>query len=309
MYQKPDVNHRILTNKSQKRMISTAKRLKFNGMEFANHKHGCLACWAEIEVFVTSRAWPLLLVFVLMAVVCGCGDEGSVVSPFSDADVSTPDELQGQALLENMSHHGGIRVELEQIKLSLITDDAGAYSLPSEIADGEWTLKATYPYFMSVEEKFTIVNGIPESEIETMELGQQIVFDVTPERLIYTYGETVNIMVSVRNVGFEATTISSATSPMTAFAVRRDGETVVGGLFPGAGAEPQSVTLQPGEVQTFELNWIIDNPDLDVGDYQIYGILCASADYPDYFSQESSTAAELNESLYKKLTPATITIQ
>ena len=160
-----------------------------------------------------------------------------------------------------------------------------------------------------MEEKFTIVNGIPESEIETMELGQQIVFDVTPERLIYTYGETVNIVVSVRNVGSEATTISSASSPMTAFAVRRDGETVVGGLFPGAGAEPQSVTLQPGEVQTFELNWIIDNPDLDVGDYQIYGLLCASADYPDYFSQESSTAAELNESLYTKLAPATITIQ
>ncbi len=252
--------------------------------------------------------WLILLALTLAMVVAGCGDHNKLVSPFNDRTSAPPDVLQGQALLENMDNHRDVRVEMEEIKLSLLTDDAGSFALPNEIADGEWTLKASYPYFASVEEKFTIINGMPDADLKPMKLGQLVAFEVQPERSFYTYGETVNITLRVTNVTNAELTISSATSPMTAFAVRHDDQTVVGGLFPGSGVEPQSVTLHAFEVQTFQLNWIIDNPDLQPGQYQIYALLCVSADYPDYYIQDTGGGSELNDSLYAKLTPAEITI-
>ena len=241
----------------------------------------------------------------------GCDENDAPLRMGFEEDNSAPEALTGQVLLENMTDHSGIRVELVEIGVSLITDQDGKFSLPKEIADGEWTIRASYPYFSTVEEKFSVVGGVPESGLEPMTLTQEVVFDVLPDKPIYTFGETVNISLNVHNIVDHAITLSSASSPMTAFAVRLNDETIFGGLYPGKGAEPQSITLEAGQMEDFSITWTIDNPELPAGaEYQIYALLTVSADYPDYFATESSTlSAELNDSLYSKLVPTTIIIQ
>jgi hypothetical protein len=216
--------------------------------------------------------------------------------------------MEGNAHLENMHNHSGISVELKEIKVSLITDSKGRFTLPTELADGDWTLRASYPYFETVDQTFTVISGIPKNDLSPMTLEQKVVFDVAPDKLVYRYGETVFITLTALNVSDDEVTIYSLTSPMAAFAVRHDGETVVGGLFPGQGAEAQEITLEPGVEQIFEMSWTIDNFDLAPGEYEIYGLLTNSGQYPDYFTPFADAASELNASLYSKLTPATIKI-
>ncbi|MDP8224868.1 MAG: hypothetical protein P9L99_16025 [Candidatus Lernaella stagnicola] len=247
---------------------------------------------------------------LLAAMLVACGDNGVGIDVGFDDPVEegVPPEAQGSATLENMHNHSGISVELAEIGISLVTDEKGEFALISELAEGEWTLFASYPFFSTAEQNFTVVKGRPENDLDPMKLDQRVIFDVRPERPYYTYGETVVITLDATNVSGEIQKLESLSSPMAAFAVRHNSETVVGGLFPGQGSEPQEVVLQPYETLSFTLSWTIDNFDLEPGDYDIYAVLTNSAQYPDYFSPDSELAAELNNSLFSKLTPATISL-
>jgi hypothetical protein len=257
-----------------------------------------------------KRLTAILLLILLVALPLGCGDDGVGIDVgFDEADDdNAPDEAQGQAVLENMQDHSGISITLEEIGINLVTDANGEFSLIAELAEGEWTLSASYPFFTSDEQAFTVVKGRPDGDLREMTLEQLVIFDVLPERQVYYHGETVLVSLEATNVTSEELTLESLTSPMASLAVRHDGETVVGGLFPGLGSEPQSVVLQPYETLSFSLSWTIDNYDLAPGEYQIYAVLTDSGHYPDYFTPDSELAAELNGSLYDKLTPATITL-
>lgn len=246
---------------------------------------------------------------VFLALTFGCGDDGVGIDVgFDEGDTTgAPEDSTGHATLENMDNHAGISIELEEIGINLITDENGDFALITELAEGEWTLTASYPFFSPDAQAFTVVKGRPDGELRDMSLNQRVLFNVLPERPVYTYGETVVINLEVTNVTAEPQSLESLTSPMAAFAVRHAGETVVGGLFPGQGSEPQQVTLAPWETLTFTLSWTIDNYELEPGEYQIFALLTDSAHYPDYFSADEEIA-ELNASLYSKLSPATITI-
>jgi len=307
MFQKVETNIEYLTRDSRKWVEKGFICMVFSGIKIASSYSGRPVCRGGSKKTLRNVI-PILALLLISLAVFGCGDEGVVDAVFTEDDPQPPDELQGSAYLENMSEHSAIRIEMKEIDLSLITDAEGNYSLPNEMAEGEWTLRASYPYFTAAEQSFTIINGMPESDLEPMELAQEVVFNVVPDKPFYTYGETVIITLNVHNVVDYPVTLSSQTSPMTAFAVRHEGATVVGGLFPGQGSEPQSVTIEPGEFVTFVMNWTIDNPDLDPGEYEIYSIVANSDSHPDYFSFDSELADELNKSLFAKLVPATISI-
>ncbi len=309
MYQKVDDRIEYLRQKALKQPDFGLKHNILTGINIARVLKKSPLRYVEMRNRAAQFTVIAAMLGLLALALSGCGDDGMDIAAIAGGSENPPDVLQGQVLLQNMDHHGAIRIELKEIDLSLLTDDEGVYSLPNEIAEGQWTVRASYPFFSAQEQSFTMVNGVPESDLKTMELNQEVMFDVEPEKLIYTYGETVTINLHVTNVVDYEVTLSSLTSPMTAFAVRHEGVTVVGGLFPGQGAEPQSVTLAPGETQDFALNWIIDNPELGAGEFQIYALLTVSETFPDYFTPDSETAAELNESLFDKLVPATITIQ
>lgn len=309
MYQKVDGHIEYLMQKTGNRPHFTPQHSILTGINIARVIDERPLRYVEMRKRANYIVVIAALLGLLALVMAGCGGDGMDIAAIAGGDENPPDVLQGQVLLENMSDHSSIRIELKEIDLSLLTDAEGVYSLPNEIAEGQWTVRATYPFFSVCEQAFTMVNGVPESDLETMELVQEVMFNVEPEKPIYTYGDTVTINLHVTNVIDYPVTLSSLTSPMTAFAVRHEGVTVVGGLLPGQGAEPQSVTLEPGETQDFVLNWIIDNPELGSGEFQIYALLTVSEMFPDYFSPDSELAAELNESLFAKLVPATITIQ
>jgi len=258
-----------------------------------------------------NRPWIFLIVAMVgLLFLPACGDDGvglDVGFDEGETGENGPPEVQGYASLENMQNHAGISIKLLEIDISLVTDDSGQFSLISELADGEWTISASYPFFTEDKQSLTIVNGRPENDLQSMSLYQQIIFNVVPDKLEYTYGETVFITLEALNITNEPLTLLSGTSPMAAYAVRHEGQTVVGGLYPGQGAEPQEVELLPEEIQSFTMSWTIDNYELGPGEYQIYAILTNSGQYPEYFSADAGSS-ELNESLFSKLIPVTVTL-
>jgi len=256
-----------------------------------------------------SRFGCLAITFAIALVAAGCGGKGlGLANPFGSSGGQGSSSAEGQAHLQNEQNHAGITVTIVEINVSLITNTEGVYSLVNQLADGDWTLRAVYPYFSAQEQSFTVINGVLENSLQTMLLPEKIAFTVTTDKTSYTYGETVFVTLEAVNVTSDPVTIDSMTSPLEAFAVRFNGQTVAGGLFPGQNSEPEQVTLEPGVPQQSQWSWTIDNPDLAAGEYQIYGILTNSGQYPDYFDPNSDLAAQFNDSLFTKFTPATITL-
>lgn len=243
-----------------------------------------------------------ILIFALLIIFSACDDDGI-------DNESAPDILTGIVQLENMANHSGVRVELVEISTSLLTDMDGTYHLPENLAEGEWTLQASYPFFSLRTETFVMQSGAPADEIEPMKLSQRVHFYVSTDRENYGIGETVEITLDVLNMEDEAVTLSSLTSPQAAFAVRKDDVTVVGALLPGLGEESQSVTIEPGDEFQTTLSWVLDNNSLEPGEYHIYAVLSDNENYPNYFNPDEDLMTQFNESLFSKLVPAVVNIQ
>ena len=90
---------------------------------------------------------------------------------------------------------------------------------------------------------------------------------------------------------------------MLAYAIVQNDNVLVGSLMPGSGASSEEVSIPPGFISSFTVEWDTGTTSLSPGIYQVYAVLAASQDYPEYFGGGSS---ELNDTLYDKLIPAEI---
>jgi len=236
----------------------------------------------------------LLLIGLGLCLVTGCeGDLG-----FDEA--SPPQLLTGRVQLQNQSNHYAVKVTitLDEVDLVLITDVEGLYVLPPEMTTGTWDIQAGYPFFGDISQAFEVKNGLPTAQVQDMLLPQVLTFEVTTEQYSYSMGEAIPVFLNVSNTSDQEVILKSGTSPMLTYAIRKDGQVLVGSLLPGDGALGEEVVLGPGEVRQFETTWHTDSLVLEGGVYQIYALLAASETYPDYFDPETP---ELNESLYEKL--------
>ncbi len=254
------------------------------------------------------RWFTIAVLTLLMA--AGCGKYGiGMASPFGAATPTNSQmSAEGQAVLQFQSVYDGVAVEIVELNASVITNASGNFALVNELADGKWTLRASYPYFSTNEQSFTVLNGVPETAVPTLYLTQLVLFRVATDTDVYQLGDTVSITLTAEAATIEPVTLSSPTTPLETFAVVHNGQTVVGSLLPGQVGEPKQITLSPGVPQTFNLFWTLDNANLEAGDYDIYAIVTDAGDYPEYFSADPALAANFNATLFDKLVPATITL-
>ncbi|MDP8255202.1 MAG: hypothetical protein P9M14_05590 [Candidatus Alcyoniella australis] len=252
---------------------------------------------------IASTLLLLLMIGVLLNVACmdQIGLENDDLEP-------PPKTMTGHAYLNDSDNHGTIKVELGDAGFSLLTDIQGAYTLPAEMGDGQWTLTARYPYYADALQTIEIIDGYPEEPLQDMLLTKQIELEVLTDRTSYGKHDEVLITLNVTNVSDQELVLGSDTSPATAYAVRIADQIAYGGLFPGTGNEPTSITLEAGETQSFEMSWQIDEFNLTGSDTQIeiFAVYCTSTTHPQYFDPQA--LEELNQSLYSRLTPTTIRI-
>ena len=275
-------------------------------MKLASGKTGIL-----VRTGVNAWITACVIVFIVL-ICCRCSEDfGNRLAGFetekSSGDV--PDILTGRALLEDQWDHHLIRVELKPIGVSMLTDGHGLFQLPEKLQEGNWTLTASYPYYQSVDQDFLVVNGTPDAQLETMDLQKAIEFSVTTNGSHFRIGSTVQVTMAVENVATKDVTLSSTKSPMAAFAVRKNGQVIYGSLLPGLEDELVEVTLEPGDTNYYEIEWTIDDPALESGEYELFAILTTNATHPDYFDASTEESEEFNSSLYGKLAPAVIDIE
>lgn len=249
----------------------------------------------------------IITLLVVLVLAFGCDGDFDLVGPLETED-QAPDILTGEVVLENMEDHAGVRVELQEISTSLITQDSGEFVLPENLAEGDWTIQTSYPYFLSASQSFTVQNGMPADELLPMQMEQQILFSLISDTPEYYLGETVTFRLLVENLTDQTVTLSSLTSPQIALAVRFEGETILGDLLPGDQEEGRSMILNPFETIELGMSWPLDDPEVTSGKYQVFGVVTDDVNYPLYFSKDEELVDQFNETLYEKLDPANITI-
>jgi len=220
----------------------------------------------------------ILVVFLAAVLAVGCSDEfGNRLSGFDtdDGQGSTNDILSGRAFLGGQADHSHIR---------------------------------SYPFFHTAEQTFSVSRGLPKEPLDDMLLSPAVQFTVTTNGTFFSRGSIVVITLAAENVSTKPALLSSTTGPMAAFSIRRDGESMAGGLFPGEDQTQVDVTLDPGETKYFELRWEIKETDIVSGQYEIFAVLTTNGTHPEYFDPSGEPSLEFNESLYDKLNPAGIRI-
>jgi hypothetical protein len=240
-----------------------------------------------------------------------CSDElGNKLSGF-DTDnpaQSVNDILTGKAYLDYQTDHSFIRVDLPDAGFSMLTNEEGTFELPKDLSEGDWTIRAQYPYYHTVTETFSVSRGVPEKQLTDMDLERAVKFTLTTNGSYFKRGSTVIMTLAAENDSEKEIILSSTTSPMAAYSVRYNGTVVAGGLYPGDEDEPQTLTLEPGDTRYFELRWKIEDPNLISGDYEIFAVLTTNGTHPEYFDDSEDASTKFNDSLYEKLRPTEIRI-
>lgn len=225
-----------------------------------------------------------------------------------------------RVFLENQQDHSGITVTVVEADTSVYTAADGSYTLPP-LPDGTWTLRALYPWYSTAEQTFTIVNGEPTKPIADMTLKQEIAFEVSTDKSSYAMGDIVRITLISRNISERRVTLETTSGPMQAYAVRKNGQTIEGGLRPGVLTVMVEKAFQPGDVDTTYMDWNTSRyPPPGPGAYEIYAALTTGRTYSDsdtttywhYFELSYLVPPDisqmLSESLFSKLVPAIITL-
>lgn len=228
-------------------------------------------------------------------------------------------ENSARVVLEGQQNHGWVRVTILEADTCVYTAIDGYFTLPP-LPDGVWTLCAEYPYSVSLKTTIVIKDGKPIEPVKSMVLKQQIKFQVALAQESYKIGEDVQFTLVSANVSDQTVTLWSSSTSMNAFAARKGGVTLVGGLVNGPAAAIDTRTLQPNTADTCLFHWRMRREwPPEPGTYDIYAILVAqeiyvnsdTSKYWNYFHGSLTTNTldqNLKESLFTKLVPATVLI-
>lgn len=229
----------------------------------------------------------------------------------------------------------------------LPTDSLGYYVIP-QLEDGKWIVKAEYPYYGWQSDTIFVTNGKPQRMLKTLFLTQQLAFEVFLDKTEYSVNDTLWIQFTATNLTDYTLLIRSLNYPIheTGYAITENDEPLIiestlsegfvwGYTFYSAGFPALDYRiLQPGETilepyrDTSSDEIYIDLMELyELGaiqkgkTYQIYAGYIGDRSYPwEYFTSlyahitpslynpEAKHLKLFNYSLYKKLTPVSITV-
>ena len=251
----------------------------------------------------------------------------------------------GRVKLENQVDHAAVKIswlrndnEIDYLP----TDSLGYYVIP-QLEDGEWIIRAEYPYYAWQSDTIVVTNGKPQHMLKTLFLTQQLAFEVILPKTEYSIYDTLWIEFKATNLTDKILLIRSFSYPIhqVGYAITENEEPFViestlsegfvwGYTFLSAGVPATDHRVfQPGEtiIEPFR-NDFLDKMYIDLKElyelgaiqqgkmYQIYAGYIADRTYPwEYFTSLYAHITSkrkhlklFNYSLYKKLTPFYITI-
>lgn len=145
-----------------------------------------------------------LLLFLGMFINSCLKDQNPVKTAFPNSNNGVITKIT----LQNQSDHFGILVKLIELDTLTITDSTGMFSFEN-LADGEYTLTAGYPYFSPVQDSIKVVGGTIQTPVN-IELQQQLQFWIEPPETTISLSNSslfffrqfaVNITDTIVNVG------------------------------------------------------------------------------------------------------------
>lgn len=252
----------------------------------------------------------------------------------------------GRVKLENQVDHAAVMISWfrDDNKADYVpTDSLGYYVLPI-FADGEWIVKAEYPYYAWQSDTIVVTNGKPQRMLKTLFLTQQLAFEVILDRIEYSINDTLWIQFKATNLTDETLLIRSLTQPIheVGYAITENDEPLIiesstfpegfvwGYTFQSAGLpalderilQPGETILEPYRDSIHDLMYIDLKALYDFGviqkgkTYQIFAGYIGDRTYPwQYFTSLNLHIIApvkhlelFNYSLYKKLTPVSITL-
>jgi len=254
------------------------------------------------------KPFDWVLVLFLALVVSGCEISKMPYSP--------------RVYLEGQEDHSWITVRVVEADTFVFTASDGSYVLPP-LGDGTWTLRASYPWYSTEEQRVVIEEGAVSQPIADMTLRREIVFEVQTDRASYRLGEKVQITLISKNLTGQAITLESVSASMDCYVVLRDREVIRGQLGPGPADMVDRREFRPWGADTTRRYWNTRaHPPPGPGEYKIYACLAPdlrivnqdTTYYGYYFYRYGrhpslGVPATITESLFPKIASVTIKIQ
>jgi hypothetical protein len=242
--------------------------------------------------------------------------------------------------LQNQADHSGIMIRLLELNTFTITDSLGHFEFKN-VPDGNYTLQAKYPYFLTEQMGVNIKGGKIQTTIKIV-LKQQLKFWVEPAETIISLNDpSVNEIerwrVYYKNISEKSILMGTAFDPLYPWALvpkgfnwpfvaNPDGRPEYcyehyGWLGSTDAIVDFRITIQPGEIQSALVGSTTLSKDcVKEGTYLFYSLINDMIHYPEYFEPayfwtdtlpHPQPYNPLNKSLIKKqdlFRPATINI-
>jgi hypothetical protein len=225
--------------------------------------------------------------------------------------------------LQNQTEHSGIMVELVELDTFTVTDSTGAF-LFKDVANGEYTLKAGYPYFAFASTTITVQGSSIQTPVD-LELQQLLQFWVEPHEITLSIDSlsTIEIILYVENITDSIVSIGGYTLPEFFNALEPQGfnwplinypefcQRVYGTFVNGDIPYPPGGFIPPNTVTSFNVSLWINNiyGCLLVGDYLLFMAYTDLSRFPKYFDSRyiwndsdplQPVYEKMNRSIYKK---------
>ena len=110
-----------------------------------------------------------------------------IFSPDEKDNDDEPNAEKNYIHLQNQTDHSGVLIKVIEADAIAVTDSFGFFILPN-VANGEYTLQAKYPFFKIVEQKVEIADSVLQTKVQ-LELEQQIQFWVEPAETTFSISE------------------------------------------------------------------------------------------------------------------------
>jgi hypothetical protein len=254
--------------------------------------------------------------FILLAIIF------FVIVLYSSCDKKNPTQFDppfqlNYISLQNQTEHSGIMVKIKELDQFVITDSLGFFNFDS-LPNGNFILKAKYPYFATREESIRVVSGKIEPPVH-LELKQLLQFWIEPPETSISinndpnYCRLTGFRLNMANLTDSTVTVQNskggtlhleALKPI-GFSWPTDNCHATYGMFiVGNLAFGPNYTFQPKDTVSLPSGSIIMEVDplcLSLNKYLLYATIPDQLNFKEYFDIDSLQAGTPNQPRYNQM--------
>jgi hypothetical protein len=132
-----------------------------------------------------------LISIAVVAFAGGCGDDKGT------------HQLAGRALLADKDDHSGIKIKIVENSSVVTTQADGSFTLP-DLADGNYTLKASREFYSTLTARIQVKGGLLMDPIGELILNRTLFIYIRSDSLQYTHkSDSVGIWMVIKNNNVE----------------------------------------------------------------------------------------------------------